>query len=62
MMMLFDDPLQPCANCKRYAGYTRKRGRSKRWVRICKHCNLKYDVLIKEKPCPKRKASPERAT
>lgn len=48
MMVLFPEPLKPCANCKHFRGYSRKRGRSKHWIRICNHCNLKYDV-----PCAK---------
>lgn len=46
MMLWCSDPLKPCANCSRFMGYKRKRGRSKHWVRICKNCNLKYDVKV----------------
>lgn len=53
MMLPWSEPLQPCANCKRFGGYTRKRGRSKHWIRVCNCCNLKYDVL-----CPKKEAKP----
>lgn len=45
----FGEPLKPCANCKRYGGYKMKRGRSKHWIRICKRCDLKYDILVERK-------------
>jgi hypothetical protein len=44
MQMWCSEPLRPCANCKRYSGYKMKRGRGK-WIRICKHCDLKYDTV-----------------
>lgn len=52
-MLPWDEPLKPCVNCKRFGGYTYKRGRSKHWIRVCNCCNLKYDVL-----CPKKEAKP----
>lgn len=50
MMLAFSEPLKPCANCGRFGGYTRKRGRSKHWVRICNCCDLKYDVRCSKEP------------
>ena len=42
--------IYPCLNCKRRNGYYHKRGRSKAWLRICKHCDLKYDVRVRKEP------------
>lgn len=48
MMALGPWRIHPCQNCGKLSGYYMKRGRGP-WIRICRACDLKYDVKVKRK-------------